>query len=533
LNKVTPEEAAAEILQRQDAQDRLLPFVQYTMPGYQPGRHHTLIANKLEEVIRGECTRLIIQAPPRHGKSQLATIHFPAWYLGKNPGKQVITACHNTDLARVFGRQVRNLIRTDLYKNIFDVELAQDAKAANFWNTSSGGIYFSAGVGSGIAGRGAHLLVIDDPIRTRQDADSKSLRDQLWDWYRSDLYTRRMPDAAVVLIATRWHDDDLTGRLLHEQEQGTGDTWDVVDLPALAMEDDALGRAVGEPLWPEWYPLEILNQTKRVTMASGGPREWSALYQQRPIVDEGAYFKKDWVRYYDYKDLMSRVDPLGKRKYLHIYGASDYAVSGSGGDFTVHIVGGVDPNDDLYILDVWRQQADSDVWVESVLNLMRKWKPMNWAEEAGQIEKSVGPFLTKRMSEEKVYCRREPYSSANDKPTRARSIQARMSMGKVFFPKDAPWIDQFLYEVSRFPAGTHDDQVDALSLLGRILDKMSTGQSPVTPLSEDLVPTTYGEIFKYNVRTNKRRPRGVGRRTGIVVKERKYDIIDPMIPSEN
>jgi predicted phage terminase large subunit-like protein len=523
---ISPQDAASELISRQDAEKSLVSFTRYTMAGYEPGRHHHLIAEALERVSSGECKRLIIQAPPRAGKSQLATIHFPAFYLGRHPQQQVITACHNTDLARFFGRQVRNLIHTDLYKNIFPgITLAADAKAANFWNTSKGGVYFSAGVGSGIAGRGGHLIVVDDPIRTRADADSKHVRDQLWDWYRSDLYSRRMPDAAIVIIATRWHDDDLTGRLLLEQESGTGDDWEVISLPAIAIDDDdQLGRKAGEALWPEWYPIEVLEQTKLVTMSSGGPREWSALYQQRPIAEESSYFKKEWVRYYNMPDLMSRMDPYGKRPYLHIYAASDYAVSGQGGDYTVHIVGGVDPNDDLYILDLWRYQAESDAWVDALIQLIAKWKPLLWAEESGQIEKSVGPFITKRMQEQKTYCRREGYSSAKDKPTRARSIQARMSMGKVFLPIKASWLDSFLYEVSRFPAGSHDDQVDAISLLGRILDQMTPGVSQAPPEAEEFPPTTYGDIFKAQVRTNRRHRRGFGSHTSIVVPYNRIEV---------
>jgi len=334
-----------------------------------------------------------------------------------------------------------------------------------------------------------------------------------------------MPDAAIVIIATRWHDDDLTGRLLQEEEAETGDKWEIIDLPAIAIDqDDQLGRSPGEALWPEWYPISMLEQTKKVTMASGGPREWSALYQQRPMADDASYFKKEWPRYYDMRDLQSRVDPLGKRPYLHVYAASDYAVSGDGGDYTVHIVGGIDPNDDLYILDLWRHQAESDAWVDSFINLVLKWQPLLWAEEAGQIEKSVGPFINKRMQEQKVYCRREAFASARDKPTRSRSIQARMSMGKVFLPQRAPWLDTFLYELSRFPAGLHDDQVDALSLLGRILDKMTPGMPVHHPAAEELTPTTYGDIWKHQVRKNRWQTRGMARHTGIVVPYNRIEI---------
>jgi|TARA_R110000787_G_scaffold106961_1_gene214746 predicted phage terminase large subunit-like protein len=504
-------DAASELLKREEARDGLIPFIEYTLPAYEAGKHHRHIAEKLEAVARGDLKRLIIQAPPRHGKSQLGTVHFPAWYLGHNPTQQIITASHNADLARGFGRQVRNLCANPLYQNVFEgMGLAADAKAANYWHTSDGGAYLSVGVGGSPTGRGGHLIVIDDPIRGQSDADSKTVRDAMWSWYRSDIYTRRMPEAAIVVIQTRWHDEDLAGQLLSEMESETGDQWDVVDLPALAFADDVLGREEGEALWPEWYPEGVLEETKRVLTASEGPRSWSALYQQRPITEEGAYFKADWLKYYDPRDLNSRFNPHSSRPYLHVYGASDYAVSDSTGDYTVHIVGGVDPNDDLYILDLWKGQVASNVWIDEVIGLMQKYKPLQWAEESGQINKSVGPFLSKRMSELRVYCRREQYSSARDKPTRARSIQARMSMGKVYLPKSAPWLDEFVYELSRFPISGHDDQIDAVSLLGRILDQMSPGLLPAEEQQTHLIPTTYGDLWQRGKNRTRIRNRGAG-----------------------
>lgn len=309
------------------------------------------------------------------------------------------------------------------------------------------------------------MALIDDPLKNREEADSPTTRDRVWEWYRSTLYTRLMPGGAIVLIQTKWHEDDLAGRLLEAQKHG-GDRWEVVSLPALAEEDDPLGRAPGEALWPEWYPVSVLEQTRAVI----GPREWSALYQQRPQADSGEYFKREWVRYYDERPA-----------HLRIYGASDYAVTADGGDYTVHVVIGVDPSDDIYILDLWRQRATSDVWVEAAVELMQRWRPVTWAEEKGQIEKSIGPFLSKRMMERRTYCQREQFTSSSDKPTRARSIQARMSMGKVYFPRLAPWSADLVDELVRFPTGAFDDQVDALSLIGRMLAGMYKGAVPQLP----------------------------------------------------
>ena len=213
------------------------------------------------------------------------------------------------------------------------------------------------------------------------------------------------------------------------------------------------------------------------------PRHWAALYQQRPAPDEGNYYKREWWRYYDEKP-----------KHLRIYGASDYAVTDGGGDYTVHIVIGVDPNDNIYVLDLWRGQTASDVWIKSWLDLVKIHKPLLWVEEQGQIVKSIGPFLEKRMREERTYCRREQVASAADKPTRSRSIQARTSMGKVYLPSKAPWLAEFQSELLTFPAGKHDDQVDAFGLIGRMLDDLVPASVPkvVTPPVRDAYrkPTT-------------------------------------------
>lgn len=413
-----------------------------------------MIAEKLEALERGDIDRLMITMPPRHGKSELASRRFPAWFMGRHPGKSVIAASYNSDLATDFGRQVRNIVASPEYGRLFETRLAEDSRAANRWNTENGGAYVAAGVGTAITGRGADVLLIDDPLKDRDEADSELQRNKVWDWYTSTAYTRLAPGGRVVVIQTRWHEDDLSGRLLQEQAKG-GDEWTVLDLPAITSD--------GKALWPEFYPLEVLERYRSVLPA----RDWSALYQQRPTPEEGAYYKREWFRYYDEKPAA-----------LRIYGASDYAVTDGDGDYTVHIVVGIDPKDNIYILDLWRGQTASDVWVQVWLDMVRKHRPMMWVEEQGQIIKSIGPFLDRRQREEKVYCRREQVSSAADKPTRSRSIQARTSMGKVYLPSKAPWLAAFEGELLTFPAGKHDDQVDAIGLVGRMLDELIPATVP-------------------------------------------------------
>jgi predicted phage terminase large subunit-like protein len=276
----------------------------------------------------------------------------------------------------------------------------------------------------------------------------------VWDWYTSTAYTRLMPGGAIVVINTRWHDDDLSGRLLAEQEE-SGDKWELLSLPAI--------NGQGEPLWSDWYPIDRLEQIKAVLPA----RDWNALYQQNPIPDDGDYFKSAWFGEYD--ELPEN---------LRMYGASDYAVTDGDGDYTEHGIAGVDANHNLYIADWWRGQTTSDVWIEKKCDLIISHKPHCWFGEAGPIRRAIEPFLMRRMQSREAYCRVEWLPSINDKPTRARPIQAMASMGKVFFPKHAPWKHELMAQLLRFPAAKFDDGVDVMSLFGRGLEFIGASKKP-------------------------------------------------------
>lgn len=429
---------------------RLIAYAAYQWPGYADAAHHRLIARKLEAVERGEITRLMMFLPPRHGKSMLASEFFPAWYLGRNPDHYVVAATYGQELADDFGRKVRNQLVDPSFQAVFPgVTLRTDSKSASRFHVeggiehgiSQGGAYYAVGVGGPLTGRGAHLLLIDDPIKDRADADSETVRKRLKDWYTSTAYTRLMTGGRIVVIQTRWHEDDLAGWLM---ENHAHEGWEVLSLPA--MSDHYPGGA----LWPEKYDIESLERIKTAI----GPRDWSALYQQSPSPDEGTYFLRDWFKEW-------KVKPAN----LSIYGTSDYAVTDGGGDYTVHRVWGVDPQGDLYRLDGWRGQSTADVWIDKKLDLIDRYKPYAWFGEAGVIQKAIEPLLTRRMRERSIYCRMEWLSSITNKPTRARGFQARAASGRVYFEPGAD-IDEFL----KFPAGTHDDDVDAASMIGRALD---------------------------------------------------------------
>lgn len=444
-----------ELLRREDATASLIAFTEYTNPLYRPANHHRRIADKLEAVERGEIDRLMIFMPPRHGKSELASRRFPAWFLGRNPNRQIIAASYNSDLASDFGREVRDIVGSPEYGVLFHARLREDSRAADRWHTDQGGAYVAAGVGTAVTGRGAHVLLIDDPLKDREEADSEIRRQRVWDWYTSTAYTRLMPGGAVVVIQTRWHEDDLAGRLLAQQAAG-GDQWDILELPAL--------NTAGVALWPEWYDAPALERIRQAI----GARDWSALYQQRPAPEEGDYFKAEWLRPYT---------QAPDKRTLLVYGGSDYAVTANGGDYTVHAVVGCDPDGRLYLLDLWRKQAAADQWIESFCDLVREWQPIEWAEEQGQIKSGVGPFLERRMRERDAYVVRSTFPTRGDKAVRAQSMRGRMALDGLYVPVSAPWYADFCSELLSFPAGKHDDQVDAIGLVGQLLDKIHAGRA--------------------------------------------------------
>jgi predicted phage terminase large subunit-like protein len=460
---ITRQTAATELIRRQRIKRSLTEFAR--LAGFEPAEHHQLLIDKLEAVNAGEITRLAVFMPPGSAKSTYCSILFEPWYLANNPTAQIIAASHTTELAEKWGRRVRNLIRQ--HATTLGLELSGDSTAAGRWALRSGGEYYAAGVGVGIAGFRADLAVIDDPVRSRQDANSKPVRERVWDWYKADLGPRLKPGARIVLIQTRWHEDDLAGRILEEMRHG-GQQWVVLNLPAQAEYDDQLGRAPGEWLWDDEYGYaDFLRQEKATQL----PGNWASLFQQRPAPEEGTFFRSDWLRPY-------RLAEQPARKTLNVYGASDYAVTADGGDYTVHVVVGLDPDGKLWLLDLWRKQADPAEWVEAICDMVIEWRPHGWAEENIQITSGIGPYLDRRLRERKAWLGREQFPTRGDKAIRAASIRGRMALDGLYVPTDAPWYEALRSELLAFPSGKHDDQVDALGLAGQLLDWMAPGVVP-------------------------------------------------------
>jgi predicted phage terminase large subunit-like protein len=460
--------AEQELAKRILARKRLLPFVERFNPDYLAGWVHKDICQRLErfseQVANKESPRLMLFMPPRHGKSTLASVAFPAWHLGRHPNHEFISCSYSGSLAMNFSRKVRQLLREPVYKNVFEkARLDKDSQSIESWQTTQGGGYVAAGVGGGITGKGAHVMVIDDPVKNREDAESDNNRDATWDWYTSTAYTRLSPGGGILVILTRWHDDDLAGRLLKQAEEGA-DQWEVIKYPAIAEIDETF-RKYGESLHPERYNVDALEQIRKAI----GPRDWSALYQQNPVSDEGDYFSRDMIRYYEDGDL--------EYAQLNYYCAWDLAIGQRDrNDYSVGIVVGVDEYDNLFVVDVVRGKYDGFELVEQILDLYETWRPGIVGIERGHIEMALGPFLQKRTRERGL---NEAYFKdlkvgRRDKEARARAIQGRMQQGMVYFPKDAVWTGTMVAELLRFPNGAHDDQVDALAWIGLMMTEFAT-----------------------------------------------------------
>lgn len=462
------EAARQELARRELAKKHLLPFILRFNDTYEPGWVHKDICDKLEwfsaAVAAKESPRLMIFMPPRHGKSEIGSRSFPAWHLGNYPKHEFIGCSYGSDLANGFSRKVRDMVKDPAYYAVFpECQINKDSQSVENWLTTEGGGYAAAGVGGPITGRGAHVLVIDDPIKNRTDAESATNREAVWDWYTSTAYTRLAPGGGVLLILTRWHDDDLAGRLLRKMAEGEGDEWVVVEYPAEAVTDE-LFRKQGEALHPQRYDAEALARIKRAV----GPRDWQALYQQNPTPDEGDYFNKDMFKWYGAQD----IPPYDE---LNFYTAWDLAIGErEQNDYTVGVTVGVDKHDRTYVVDIQRGHWGPLEIVDRMLTVYKTWRPAITGVERGHIEMTLRPFLDKRIREERLtsFYIEELNPGKRDKVARARSIQGRMQQGLVFFRRHCNATAALQAEMMRFPNGVHDDQVDSMAWIGQILSLM-------------------------------------------------------------
>src|ERR1035437_4922821 len=425
------------------ARTDLACFCAMSYPRFELAHHHRLIVVKLEASERGEIDRLMIFMPPRHGKSLIGSTLFPAWFLGRHPEWSVIASSYGSELATDFGRRVRNLVSDGLFQSIFPgAKLAGDSTAAHRFSLSKGGNYYAVGAGGPITGRGADLLLIDDPIKNREDANSESYRRSLHQWFESTAYTRLQPEGAVVIISTRWHQDDQCGWLLREHgEEG----WTVLNLPAVAEEDEGW-RNEGDALWPKKFPVKTLAKIREQV----GGATWAALYQQRPAAAEGAIFRREWWKTFTPATLPARFEQI-------VVSLDTAFKSGSSNDYSVGLVLGVGETG-YFVLDIWRDRVEFPALLRAVEMLALKWRPDRVLIE----DKASGQSLIQELQTSSRLAI-EPVKVDSDKVTRATACTPLVEAGKVFLPEDAAWLADFLEEVSSFPASPHDDMVDALS----------------------------------------------------------------------
>jgi len=450
---------------------------------YDAQKFHRIMGAALEEVESGNYRRLMINLGPRFGKTTLATIMFAAWYWGRHPERSIIVATYNESYAEDLGRGIQSILRTPAYAQVFpDFAIKLRADAVGRIETTRDGVIFMVGRGSSITGRGGHLILLDDPIKDRQEADSILIRDRLWTWYTQVLRSRFMTKkGAIVITQTRWTEDDLVGRLTDPMSAyytaEEAKLWKKIDLPALAEENDILGRQPGEALWPARFDEKYLEEIRNTDA-----RGFAALYQGRPAPKEGAFFRaSDLVTY-------NAMSQMPHKDSMRFYASCDLAVStDQKADKSCLMVVGVDESDHLWIMpDLLWMRMDSRAAVEGMVALMQKYRPQFWWGEKGQISRSIGPFLQKRMRERQVFCALDEINPHQDKTQRAQAIQARSAMGMVHFPAFARWWPEAHDQVLKFPHGGKDDFVDALAIVGLGLAKMRPRQL----LKPIVVPTT-------------------------------------------
>lgn len=476
----------AELAARTLARRRLIHFVQRFKPDYQAGWVHHDICRRLERFMRDVETkkspRLLLCMPPRAGKSELTSRNFPAWVLGHHPEWEIIAASHTQSLALSFSRHLRDKIRDPAYETVFpDCVLDPQSQSVENWMTTAGGGYMAAGVGTGITGRGATIFIVDDPVKDMEAADSQLIRDNTWEWWTSTAYTRLAPGGGVLGIMTLWNDDDWGGRTITYSENGEGDKFEIVRYPAInegydeyqdnetfsiiqkypadpVPEGATLIRTADSALHPDRYDTEMLLKIKRNLYASGQQRVWSALYQQNPAPEEGAYFTKDLFRYYS-------TPP--RRRGNFVYQAWDFAIAeGQENDYTVGATILQDERDALHVLDVKRfKSADSIYIVDVILDYASEYNADLLGFEDGQIWKTMQAQFDKRCNERKMYPTYEILKPLTDKKARANPLKGRMQAGKVYFPDQAHWLHDVRTEMLRFPAGKHDDCSSANTLV--------------------------------------------------------------------
>lgn len=488
--------AAQRQLHIVEARQHLMPFIKLMMPDpedmddasksqYQTTPQGTLLCEVIEDSFSGIRKRAAVSIGPQLGKSQILTRATPAWWLGRRPRANIIVGTYNQPFANQFGDDIRTIIETQAYRQVFP-KLELDGKAKDYITTTKGGKLSMVGVGASGTGKAADVFIVDDPFKNDEDANSDAYREKVWKWFTSVVYSRLHNKSVVIVVHTRWQEDDLIGRLCdpdhpdrNKKYRGVAADWLYLNIPAVVTDEKlakALGLTLAPPapgrvteqfghapmttLWPERKSLDFLAESRNLDS-----RVFDALYMGKPSPDDGDFFTSDYLVGYQPEEL-----PKNLRKY----GASDHAVTEKQqSDSSVIGCVGVDDDDNIWVLpDLFWNKVKTDRVVENIIAKMQVHKPALWWMESELISKSFGPFLLKRMQETKTYFTLDPVTPTRDKLSRASAIQGRMSMKKVRFPVFAPWWKNARSQILKFPYGTHDDFVDWLSLIGQGMLKL-------------------------------------------------------------
>ena len=434
---------------RELSQTRFIKFVEAVWPSFISGRHHKRMADAFERVADGTCKRLIINMPPRHTKSEFASYLLPAWFLGKFPGKKVIQCSNTGELAVGFGRKVRNLVDSEVYHDIFpELTLQADSKAAGRWNTSKGGDYFAIGVGGTVTGKGADVLIIDDPHSEQEAAMAASnpeIYDKVYEWYTSGPRQRLQPGGAIVIVMTRWASRDLTGQVLKSAAQRSGEEWEVIEFPAILPS--------GSSLWPEFWALDELEALREELPNS----KWQAQYQQNPIGNESAIIKRDWWKWWE-KD-----DPPHCDYVLQTWDTAfektqraDYSAGTTWGVFNQHEDHGA-PN--IILLNTYKKRVEYPDLKKDVLREYNEYEPDGVLIE----KKASGAPLIYELRAMGIPVQEFTPGKGQDKIARLNAVSDIIASGKVWIPRTR-WAEELVDEVASFPSGEHDDLVDATTL---------------------------------------------------------------------
>lgn len=433
-------------LKREQAQTDFIKFAHEMWPGFIDGRHHRVMAKKFQEIAEGKIKRLIINMPPRHTKSEFASYMLPAWFLGKFPNKKIIQCSNTAELAVGFGRKVRNLVDSEAYARVFpNVHLKSDSKAAGRWGTSGGGDYFAIGVGGTVTGKGADLLIIDDPHSEQEAAlasTDPSVFDKVYEWYTSGPRQRLQPGGSIIVVMTRWSKRDLTGKILQAAMERDGEEWEIIDFPAILPS--------GNPLWPEFWPLPELEALRNELPLS----KWNAQYMQQPTSESGAIVKREWWKEWEYEDpprcefiIQSWDTAFTKNE------RSDYSACTTWGVFYK------DENPDdahIILLDAFKRRMEFPELKDTAYRNYMEWEPDAFIVEA----KASGAPLIFELRQMGIPVSEFTPSRGNDKIARINSVSDLFASGKVWAPRTR-WAEEVMEEMAAFPNSDHDDLVDS------------------------------------------------------------------------